>query len=137
MQNKVLVTSKEHFLMGIKGTIKRNTDTHFINSNLDADVIVTDLKEKVDIPLEVFHIMERLCLGRKRVFLQFKGQKIEKGGDLPGWLTIRENSKFEDAFFDADRYQSLFLDEDRYLGTTDEIENLRPKSPSAQKLVQQ
>lgn len=121
--------------MGIKGTIKRNTDTHFINSNLDADVIVTDLKEKVDIPLEVFHIMERLCLGRKRVFLQFKGQRIETGVDLPGWLTIRENSKFEDAFFDADRYQSLFLDEDRYLGTTDEIENLRPKSPSAQKLA--
>lgn len=135
MQNKVLTTSKEHFLMGIKGTIKRNTDTHFINSNLDADVIVTDLKEKVDIPLEVFHIMERLCLGRKRVFLQFKGQRIETGADLPGWLTIRENSKYEDAFFDADRYQSLFLDEDRYLGTTTEIENLRPKSPSAQKLA--
>ena len=136
LQNQIFTSSKEHFLVGIRGTIKRNVDTHFINSNLDTDVIVTDFKQKVDFPLEIFHIMERLCLGRKRVFLQFQGQKIETEIDLPGWLTIRENPLATESKFDSDFYQDLFIDPqtgqpDRYLGTTEEIENLRPKSPSA------
>ena len=42
LQNGLFKGCKEHFLVGIKGTIKRNQDGHFINSNLDTDVIVTD-----------------------------------------------------------------------------------------------
>ena len=44
LQNEIFTQSKEHFLIGIRGTIKRNVDTHFINSNMDTDVIVTDFK---------------------------------------------------------------------------------------------
>ena len=44
LQNEIFTSSKEHFLVGIRGTVKRNVDTHFINSNLDTDVIVTDFK---------------------------------------------------------------------------------------------
>ena len=59
--------------------MKRNADTHFIHSNLDTDVVVTDSPAgEFDIPRELFHILERLCLGRKRIFLQFEGQRIEK-----------------------------------------------------------
>lgn len=77
--------------MGMKGTIRRNVDNHFINSNIDTDVIVTDLDYEVDFPLEIFHIMERLCLGRKRLFLKFEGQQIECFKNLDGWLTISED----------------------------------------------
>jgi len=72
LQNKLFKPSKEHFLMGIKGTIKRSADTHFIHSNIDTDVIVTKHKQnevKPDLPIEIFHIMERLCLGMKRMFI--------------------------------------------------------------------
>lgn len=122
--------------MGIRGTIKRSVDTHFINSNLDTDVIVTESSENFDFPLEIFHILERLCLGRKRIFLQFEGQRVEKKKDLAGWLTIKENSFGPESSFDGNLYHNLFVNpetgqQDRYLGTTEEIENLRPKSPSA------
>lgn len=40
--NPFFKSTKEHFLVGIKGTIRRNVDGHFINSNLDTDIIVTD-----------------------------------------------------------------------------------------------
>ena len=90
--NNLFKSSKEHFLMGIKGTIKRSTDTHFINSNIDTDVIVTNAGSSTyDIPTEIFHIMERLCLGLKRIFIQFDGQQIEK--PLEGWLTVKEDCK--------------------------------------------
>ena len=118
-------------MLGMKGTVKRNIDNHFINSNIDTDVIVTDLNEQVDFPLEIFNIMERLCLGRKRLFLKFDSQKVEGGIDLDGWLTVSEGQ--EENSLDLQKYEKFFvLDNkvDRYLGTTQEIENLRPKSPN-------
>lgn len=38
----LLKSTKEHCLMGIKGTVRRSTDSHFIHANLDTDVIVTE-----------------------------------------------------------------------------------------------
>ncbi|KAM2814908.1 hypothetical protein PS2_041672 [Malus domestica] len=32
--------SKEHCLMGIKGTVRRSTDGHIIQANIDTDVII-------------------------------------------------------------------------------------------------
>jgi N6-adenosine-specific RNA methylase IME4 len=40
--NEVLQHSKEHCLMGIKGTVRRSTDGHFIHCNVDTDVIVSE-----------------------------------------------------------------------------------------------
>ena len=119
----------------MKGTIRRNVDNHFINSNVDTDVIVTDFKidknENIDFPIEIFHIMERMCLGRKRLFLKFEGQTVEGSKELDGWLTVCEDQDEND--LDLKKYEGFFFKDgkvDRYLGTTEEIENLRPKSPS-------
>ena len=117
--------------MGMKGTVRRNIDNHFINSNIDTDVIVTDLDYQVDYPLEIFHLIERLCLGRRRLFLKFKWQSVESFQGLNGWLTISEDT--DQNVLDLKTYESYFVKngkQDRYLGTTEEIESLRPKSPS-------
>lgn len=80
LQNQLFVQSKEHFLLGIKGTVRRSLDSHAIHTNLDTDVIVTTDSQLagVDkkggtkyIPHELFSILERLCLGRRRVYFQF------------------------------------------------------------------
>lgn len=34
--------SKEHCLMGIKGTVRRTTDGHIIHANIDTDVIIAE-----------------------------------------------------------------------------------------------
>lgn len=41
-ENEILQHSKEHCLMGIKGTVRRSTDGHFIHCNVDTDVIVSE-----------------------------------------------------------------------------------------------
>lgn len=38
----VLQHTKEHCLMGIKGTVRRSVDSHFIHCNVDTDVIVCE-----------------------------------------------------------------------------------------------
>ena len=41
-QKAVLQNTKEHCLMGIKGTVRRNQDGHFIHANIDLDIIITE-----------------------------------------------------------------------------------------------
>ena len=41
-QKAILQNTKEHCLMGIRGTVRRNQDGHFIHANIDLDVIVTE-----------------------------------------------------------------------------------------------
>ena len=57
--------------MGIKGTVRRNQDGHFIHANIDLDIIITEEPEIGDIskPEEIFHIIEYFCLGRRRLHL--------------------------------------------------------------------
>ena len=33
---------QEHCLMGIKGTVRRNQDGHFIHANIDLDIIISE-----------------------------------------------------------------------------------------------
>jgi N6-adenosine-specific RNA methylase IME4 len=59
---------KEHCLVGIKGTVRRGQDSHFIHANIDADVIVAEESEHYrEKPEEIYKIIERFCLGRKRL----------------------------------------------------------------------
>ena len=48
-QKAILQNTKEHCLMGIKGTVRRNQDGHFIHANIDLDVIVTEEVSRLDI----------------------------------------------------------------------------------------
>jgi hypothetical protein len=34
--------TKEHCLMGIKGTVTRNQDGHIVHANIDTDVIISE-----------------------------------------------------------------------------------------------
>lgn len=61
---------KEHCLVGLRGDVKRGNDSHFIHANIDTDVIVEEepnLGNKINKkPSEIYDIIERFCLGRKR-----------------------------------------------------------------------
>lgn len=64
----VLQRTKEHCLMGIKGTVRRSTDGDFIHANVDIDLIISEEPEygSIEKPVEIFHIIEHFCLGRRR-----------------------------------------------------------------------
>jgi len=118
----VFQRTKEHCLMGIKGTVRRSTDGDFIHANVDIDLIITEENESSEKPTEIFHIIEHFCLGHRRLHLFGRDSTIR-----PGWLTI--GSQLTNNNFNADTYASYFTNGNVTTGCTDRIESLRPKSP--------
>ncbi|KAK3085784.1 hypothetical protein FSP39_008670 [Pinctada imbricata] len=122
----VFQRTKEHCLMGIKGTVKRSTDGDFIHANVDIDLIIEEEKEygSKEKPVEIFHIMEHFCLGRRRLHIFGRDSTIR-----PGWLTI--GPELTTSNFDAYSYSSFFTkDPGTTTGCSEDIERLRPKSPT-------
>jgi len=115
--------TKEHCLMGIKGTVRRSTDGDFIHANVDIDLIIDEEAPvgSLDKPVEIFHIVEHFCLGRRRLQIFGRDSTVR-----PGWLTIGPDltgSNYDGAALKA------HYDESATTGCTERIENLRPKSP--------
>ncbi|ERL88796.1 N6-adenosine-methyltransferase non-catalytic subunit [Dendroctonus ponderosae] len=120
----VFQRTKEHCLMGIKGTVRRSTDGDFIHANVDIDLIISEEPEygSLDKPVEIFHISEHFCLGRRRLHLFGKDSTIR-----PGWLTI--GPELTNSNFVPDIYANYFSSDQTTTGCTERIESLRPKSP--------
>lgn len=117
--------TKEHCLMGIKGTVRRSTDGDFIHANVDIDLIITEEFEYGSLkkPDEIYHIIEHFCLGRRRLNLFGRDDIIR-----PGWLSI--GPALTNSNFNAETYHSYFDGSNGNLtGCTERIEILRPKSP--------
>lgn len=79
--------------MGIKGTVRRSTDGDFIHANVDIDLIITEEPEmgNVEKPVEIFHIIEHFCLGRRRLHLFGRDSTIRPGETDP----IRNTSNID------------------------------------------
>lgn len=137
----LLQHSKEHCLMGIKGTVRRSTDGHVIHANIDTDIIIaeepTDGSTKK--PEDMYRIIEHFALGRRRLELFGEDHNIR-----PGWLTLGKDLSYSN--FNKEAYNKNFADKDgkvwqggggrnpppeapHLVVTTPEIEGLRPKSP--------
>jgi hypothetical protein len=112
--------------MGIKGTVKRSSDTNFIHTNIDIDLIISEEPDEgiADKPEEIFHIIEHFCLGKRRLYLFGRNNTIRQG-----WLTIGPD--ISETNFNRDVFKSLFdLNQNANLtGSTERIEMLRPKTP--------
>ena len=111
--------------MGIKGTVRRSTDGDFIHANVDIDLIIEESKPhgSDEKPVEIFHVIEHFCLGRRRLHIFGRDSMIR-----PGWLSIGPDLTTSN--FDPEMYNSFFTKEPGYTtGCTEEIERLRPKSP--------
>ncbi|PKI49078.1 hypothetical protein CRG98_030530 [Punica granatum] len=143
--------SKEHCLMGIKGTVRRSTDGHIIHANIDTDVIIAEEPPygSTEKPEDMYRIIEHFALGRRRLELFGEDHNIRAG-----WLTVGKG--LSSSNFNAEAYIRSFADKDgkvwqggggrnpppdapHLVLTTPEIEALRPKSPmkNQQQLQQQ
>lgn len=137
----VLTHTKEHCLMGIRGTVRRNTDSHVIHANCDTDVIVSEEPElgSTRKPEELYQVIERFCLGRRRLELFGEDHNIREG-----WVTVGKSLTASN--FNAQVYASNFRGPDgnvfvenpgsrlmigapNLLPYDKEIDALRPKSP--------
>ncbi|XP_070545428.1 N(6)-adenosine-methyltransferase non-catalytic subunit METTL14-like [Ptychodera flava] len=122
----VFQRTKEHCLMGIKGTVRRSTDGDFIHANVDLDVIISEEPKSgsLEKPVEIFHIIEHFCLGRRRLHL-FGNDESSR----PGWLTV--GPQLTNSNYNSESYKSNFLKtpNGHLTGCPEDIERLRPKSP--------
>ncbi|XP_075081344.1 N6-adenosine-methyltransferase non-catalytic subunit MTB isoform X1 [Nicotiana tabacum] len=133
--------SKEHCLMGIKGTVRRSTDGHIIHANIDTDVIIAEEPPygSTAKPEDMYRIVEHFALGRRRLELFGEDHNIRSG-----WLTLGKG--LSSSNFNAEAYTRNFADKDgkvwqggggrnpppeapHLVVTTLDIEALRPKSP--------
>ena len=137
-EGSLLQHTKEHCLVGIKGAIKRGIDNHFIHANIDTDVIVEEEPPQgsTQKPVELYRVIERFCMGRKRI--ELFGEDRNK---RPGWLTL--GSSLSNSNFVLEKYNNYFKGDlcypevqgyegGRYVGCSEEIEGLRPRSPPRQ-----
>ena len=112
--------------MGIKGTVRRSTDGDFIHANVDIDLIIEEEfpQSSDEKPVEIFHIIEHFCLGRRRLHVFGRDLAIR-----PGWLTMGPDVTKTN--YNSKTYNSYFnkTPEGYLTGCSDEIERLRPKSP--------
>lgn len=130
-----LKRTKEHCLVGIKGDQKKASAPNFIHPNIDTDVILTEEFEigSLEKPEEIYDVIERFCLGRKRLEL-FANDKTKR----KGWLKIGKDVELSNLnidsymkWFEGDIKLDSFIG-GNLVGSTPEIESLRPKSPPKQ-----
>lgn len=137
-EDTVLVPCKEHCLMGMRGSVRRSSDGHLLHANVDTDVIVAEEPPFGGSakPEELYHLIEHFAQGRRRVELFGCDHNIR-----PGWLTL--GSALSSSNFEARAYAEQFGHAQEWvapngnpqpgapwlLGSTPEIEELRPKSP--------
>ncbi|XP_078427659.1 methyltransferase MT-A70 family protein [Wolffia australiana] len=141
--------SKEHCLMGIKGTVRRSTDGHIIHANIDTDVIIAEEPPygSTTKPEDLYRIIEHFSLGRRRLELFGEDHNIRAG-----WVTLGKD--LSSSNFNKEAYCKNFADKDgkvwqggggrnppldapHLVVTTPDIENLRPKSPPQKNQQQQ
>ncbi|ESQ38575.1 hypothetical protein EUTSA_v10028402mg [Eutrema salsugineum] len=137
----VFQRSKEHCLMGIKGTVRRSTDGHIIHANIDTDVIIAEEPPygSTQKPEDMYRIIEHFALGRRRLELFGEDHNIRAG-----WLTVGKG--LSSSNFESQAYVRNFADKEgkvwqggggrnpppdapHLVVTTPDIESLRPKSP--------
>lgn len=131
----LLQRTKEQCLVGVKGTVKRSIDTHFIHANCDVDLIMEEEKGfgSTAKPTELYEAIEHFCLGRRRLELFGLDRNMRDG-----WLTLGRglttsnwNKSAYLSWFDGDGTWPGTQDYKggKLLGSNTEIESLRPKSP--------
>ncbi|KAG8925378.1 hypothetical protein FRC02_009713 [Tulasnella sp. 418] len=132
----LLTRTKQHCLMGIRGTVRRSTDSWFVHCNIDTDVIIwegdpTDPTKK---PPEMYTLIENFCLGARRLEVFGRPYSLRPGwvtaGDFELTQSLAEETgarSFEHEQWDRELPRDINA---RYVVTnSQEIEILRPKSP--------
>ncbi|KAH7882188.1 MT-A70-domain-containing protein [Phlebopus sp. FC_14] len=82
----LLTRTKQHCLMGIKGTVRRSTDSWFVHCNVDTDVIIWegDPADPTRKPPEMYTLIENFCLGTRRLEIFGRARSSLRRG----WLTV-------------------------------------------------
>ncbi|KAI9451253.1 MT-A70-domain-containing protein [Lactarius psammicola] len=81
----LLTRTKQHCLIGIRGTVRRSTDSWFVHCNVDTDVILWegDPSDPMRKPPEMYTLIENFCLGLRRLELFARARSLRRG-----WVSV-------------------------------------------------
>ncbi|KAF8637097.1 hypothetical protein AX17_003002 [Amanita inopinata Kibby_2008] len=132
--------TKQHCLIGIRGTVRRSTDSWFVHCNVDTDVIIWegDPADPTCKPPEMYTLIENFCLGLRRLEIFGRTSSIRRG-----WVTVmgqgRENNNLASSEgvratpwvreIWEEGIKDLSNGGKAVVPMTTEIDALRPKSP--------
>jgi len=122
----ILKSSKEHLLLGIRGSVHRSQDSYLIHANLDSDVIIAPQEECIGCtkkPEQVYDLIERFCNSNRRLELFGHDHNLR-----PGWVTIGAGIT-KGTNYVPQEYVGMTSGENQFVESSVEIERLRPKSP--------
>ncbi|KAF5381922.1 hypothetical protein D9757_007561 [Collybiopsis confluens] len=82
----LLTRTKQHCLIGIRGTVRRSTDSWFVHCNVDTDVMIWegDPRDPTRKPPEMYTLIENFCLGIRRLEVFGRASSSLRRG----WVTI-------------------------------------------------
>jgi len=125
--------------MGIRGTVRRSTDSWFVHCNIDTDVIVWegDPNDPSRKPPEMYTLIENFCLGTRRLKLFGKPHCLKRGWVVVGELDPSDQALREKGatIWEREQWQAMSTNAETgkaLLPNTPDIEALRPKSPVRQ-----
>ncbi|KAJ8587952.1 MT-A70-domain-containing protein [Rhizopogon salebrosus TDB-379] len=142
----LLTRTKQHCLMGIRGTVRRSNDSWFVHCNVDTDVIIWegDPADPTRKPPEMYTLIENFCLGTRRLELFGRARSSLRRG----WVTVLtegdginagEQARTQegdvahqwdkDTWEEATRHLASLAAGKCVVPNSQEIEALRPKSP--------
>ncbi|KAJ4481023.1 MT-A70-domain-containing protein [Lentinula aciculospora] len=148
----LLTRTKQHCLIGIRGTVRRSTDSWFVHCNVDTDVIIWegDPCDPTRKPPEMYTLIENFCLGIRRlevfgrassslrrgwvtVLGQVEEDQLHRTHGVGGTVLIDgdeggEATKWERENWEA-RIKELVNGGKPVVPMTSDIDALRPKSP--------
>jgi mRNA m6A methyltransferase non-catalytic subunit len=122
-----LKSTKEHLLVGIKGSVNRSHDSYLIHANVDDDLIVDEQPIHFACtrkPQQVYDIIERFCNGNRRLELFGMNHNLR-----PGWVTVGRDITLPNNY--SPEYYNYVTGHPltRFVPPTPDIDKLRPKSP--------
>ncbi|KAF9554800.1 MT-A70-domain-containing protein, partial [Agrocybe pediades] len=81
----LLTRTKQHCLIGIRGTVRRSNDSWFLHCNVDTDVIIWegDPSDPARKPPEMYTLIENFCLGMRRLEIFGRLSSLRRG-----WVTV-------------------------------------------------
>ncbi|KAJ4484312.1 MT-A70-domain-containing protein [Lentinula edodes] len=106
----LLTRTKQHCLIGIRGTVRRSTDSWFVHCNVDTDVIIWegDPCDPTRKPPEMYTLIENFCLGIRRLEIFGRASSSIRRG----WVTVLGQVEEDHLHRTHGVGETVFVDED-------------------------
>lgn len=130
-EEQLCETLQWHCWMCITGTVRRSTDNKLIHCNIDTDLsIENESTKKSAVPDQIYKVAENFSSSTRRLHIIPSRSGIDNPVRLrKGWVIMSPDVMLNN--FEPNLYKSEINKVGTNIPLNDEIEQLRPKSPSS------